>query len=128
MVYGAEIAGEYRSKGSNVYVEGSLKTEKLEDRNGNKKQVEPHGQRQRPLNNAIVGRHPPYNAGTGLPNDSLSGFCCRGNEGNRLKVDHVGPTSPFHPRNAAAIPKDPTWPSFLTISAQVSLSNSLADG
>jgi single-strand DNA-binding protein len=35
----AEIAGEYLSKGSNVYVEGSLKTEKWEDRDGNKKQV-----------------------------------------------------------------------------------------
>jgi len=31
--------GEYLSKGSNVYVEGSLKTEKWEDRDGNKKQV-----------------------------------------------------------------------------------------
>jgi single-strand DNA-binding protein len=28
----AEIAGEYLSKGSNVYAEGSLKTEKWEDR------------------------------------------------------------------------------------------------
>ncbi len=35
----AEIAGEYLSKGSNVYVEGSLKTEKWEDRDGNKKQI-----------------------------------------------------------------------------------------
>ena len=35
----AEIAGEYLSKGSNVYVEGSLKTERGEDRDGNKKQV-----------------------------------------------------------------------------------------
>jgi single-strand DNA-binding protein len=35
----AEIAGEYLSKGSNVYLEGSLKTEKWEDRDGNKKQT-----------------------------------------------------------------------------------------
>jgi single stranded DNA-binding protein len=35
----AEIAGKYLSKGSNVYVEGALKTEKWEDRNGNKKQI-----------------------------------------------------------------------------------------
>lgn len=35
----ADIAGEYLSKGSNIYVEGSLKTEKWEDRDGNKKQV-----------------------------------------------------------------------------------------
>ena len=35
----AEIAGEYLSKGSNIYVEGSLKTEKWEDRDGNKKQI-----------------------------------------------------------------------------------------
>ena len=35
----AEIAGEYLSKGSNAYVEGSLKTEKWEDRDGNKKQI-----------------------------------------------------------------------------------------
>ena len=35
----AEVAGEYLSKGSNVYVEGSLKTEKWEDRDGNKKQI-----------------------------------------------------------------------------------------
>ncbi len=36
----AEIPGEYlSSKGSNVYVEGSLKTEKWEDRDGNKKQI-----------------------------------------------------------------------------------------
>jgi single stranded DNA-binding protein len=33
----AEIAGEYLSKGSSVYVEGSLKTKKWEDRDGNKK-------------------------------------------------------------------------------------------
>ena len=32
-------AGEYLSKGSSVYVEGSLKTEKWEDRDGNKKQI-----------------------------------------------------------------------------------------
>lgn len=35
----AEIAGEYLSKGSSVYVEGSLKTKKWEDRDGNKKQI-----------------------------------------------------------------------------------------
>jgi single-strand DNA-binding protein len=35
----AEIAGEYLSKGSSAYVEGSLKTEKWEDRDGNKKQI-----------------------------------------------------------------------------------------
>jgi len=34
-----KISGEYLSKGSNAYVEGSLKTEKWEDRDGNKKQV-----------------------------------------------------------------------------------------
>jgi single-strand DNA-binding protein len=35
----AEIASEYLSKGSSAYVEGSLKTKKWEDRDGNKKQV-----------------------------------------------------------------------------------------
>ena len=35
----AEIAGEYLSKGSSVYVEGDLKTEKWEDRDGNRKQI-----------------------------------------------------------------------------------------
>jgi single-strand DNA-binding protein len=35
----AEIAWEYFSKGSNIYVGGSLKTEKWEGRDGNKKQV-----------------------------------------------------------------------------------------
>jgi single-strand DNA-binding protein len=35
----AETAGEYLSKGSNVYVEESLKTEKWEDRDGNMKQI-----------------------------------------------------------------------------------------
>ena len=35
----AEIAGEYLSKGSSAYVEGSLKIEKWEDRDGNKKQI-----------------------------------------------------------------------------------------
>jgi single-strand DNA-binding protein len=35
----AEIAGDYLAKGSNVYVEGSLKTEKWEDREANKKQM-----------------------------------------------------------------------------------------
>jgi single-strand DNA-binding protein len=34
-----EIAGKYLSKGSSVYVEESLKTEKLEDRDGNEKQI-----------------------------------------------------------------------------------------
>ena len=31
----AEIAGEYLRKGSQVYVEGSLRTEKWQDKNGN---------------------------------------------------------------------------------------------
>ena len=35
----AEIAGEYLSKGSNVYVEGALKTEKWENKEGNRKQA-----------------------------------------------------------------------------------------
>jgi single-strand DNA-binding protein len=35
----AEIAEEYLSKGSNVYVEGSLRTETWEDRDGNKRQT-----------------------------------------------------------------------------------------
>jgi single-strand DNA-binding protein len=35
----AEIAGEYLSKGSSVYVEGNLKTEKWKDREGNRKQL-----------------------------------------------------------------------------------------
>ena len=35
----AVIAGEYLSKGSNIYVEGSLRTEKWEDRDGNKRQT-----------------------------------------------------------------------------------------
>ena len=35
-----EIAGEWLSKGSNVYVEGSLKAEKWEDRDGNRSHKE----------------------------------------------------------------------------------------
>ncbi len=35
----AEISGEYLSKGSNIYVEGSLRTEKWEDRDRNKRQI-----------------------------------------------------------------------------------------
>ena len=35
----AVIAGEYLSKGSNICVEGSLRTEKWEDRDGNKRQT-----------------------------------------------------------------------------------------
>ena len=35
----AEIAEKYLSKGSNIYVEGSLRTEKWEDRDGNKRQI-----------------------------------------------------------------------------------------
>jgi single-strand DNA-binding protein len=35
----AEIAGEYLSKRSNIYVEGSLKTEECEGREGSKRQI-----------------------------------------------------------------------------------------
>ena len=35
----AEIAGEYLSKGSNVFILGSVRTEKWEDREGNKRQT-----------------------------------------------------------------------------------------
>ena len=35
----AEVAGEYLSKGSNVFILGSIKTEKWEDGEGNKKQI-----------------------------------------------------------------------------------------
>ena len=35
----AEVAGEYLSKGSNVFILGSIKTEKWEDQDGNKKQI-----------------------------------------------------------------------------------------
>ena len=35
----AVIAGEYLSKGSNIYVEGSLRTEKWEDREGNQRET-----------------------------------------------------------------------------------------
>ena len=35
----AEIVGEYLSKGSHVYIEGSIRTEKWEDKDGNKRQT-----------------------------------------------------------------------------------------
>jgi single-strand DNA-binding protein len=70
-------AGEYLSKGSSVYVEGSLKTEKWEDRDGNKKQITKVigsklimlGERKKPVLSEVESGKPQEHRTSQLPDD-----------------------------------------------------------